>query len=617
MILDGGPTPSGWNSTVVDVTGDAPVILRLGGIAREAIARVLGRPSPCAGAMTSRPASPGMLARHYAPATPSAARCARGSAAKRCWRSARRCRRTPGPMINLSASRRSARSGRQPVRRPARAGCRRRHGHCRHADPGGGAGRGHQRSPAQGREAGMSRHADAARSTPGAHRAASRAIVGPEHALTDPDQQLPYLREWRDMYEGRAAVVLRPGSTEEVSQDPGARQRARHPRRAAGRQHRPGRRPDRRCTARSCSRSAASSACARVDAAGLHHDGGGRPDAGRGRRPRPTRSTGCSRSSLPSEGSCQIGGNLGTNAGGVGVLAYGNARQLVLGLEVVLADGRIWNGPQRAEEGQHRLRPEGPVHRLGGHARHHHRGRRSSCFPSPPRRRPPSSPCPISTPRSPCSAWRRRRPAPASPPSSSCRASCSTWSLKHVAGDARSVRRPGIPGTRCWRSPASKADGAAERLLTETLEAASERGLIADAAHRQLARPGARFLAPARSRLGGAEARRRQHQERRFGADRQDPRVHRPRQRRRRARLPRRAAAGRSATSATATCTTTSPSPWACRQAAFLALWDDCMRAVHGRRASTFGGSISAEHGIGRHEARGAGAREESTSNST
>jgi FAD/FMN-containing dehydrogenase len=48
--------------------------------------------------------------------------------------------------------------------------------------------------------------------------------------------------------------------------------------------------------------------------------------------------------SLPSEGSCQIGGNLATNAGGAGVLAYGNARQLVLGLEVVLADGRIWNG---------------------------------------------------------------------------------------------------------------------------------------------------------------------------------------------------------------------------------------------------------------------------------
>ena len=71
-----------------------------------------------------------------------------------------------------------------------------------------------------------------------------RAIVGASHALTDPDQQLPYLREWRDMYEGRASIVLRPGSTEEVSQDHGARQRARHSRRAAGRQHRPGRRAD-------------------------------------------------------------------------------------------------------------------------------------------------------------------------------------------------------------------------------------------------------------------------------------------------------------------------------------------------------------------------------------
>ncbi len=47
---------------------------------------------------------------------------------------------------------------------------------------------------------------------------------------------------------------------------------------------------------------------------------------------------------LASEGSCRIGGNLSTNAGGTAVLAYGNARDLVLGLEVVLADGRLWSG---------------------------------------------------------------------------------------------------------------------------------------------------------------------------------------------------------------------------------------------------------------------------------
>ena len=41
---------------------------------------------------------------------------------------------------------------------------------------------------------------------------------------------------------------------------------------------------------------------------------------------------------------CEIGGNLSTNAGGINVLRYGNTRDLVLGLEVVLPDGRIWNG---------------------------------------------------------------------------------------------------------------------------------------------------------------------------------------------------------------------------------------------------------------------------------
>jgi len=48
--------------------------------------------------------------------------------------------------------------------------------------------------------------------------------------------------------------------------------------------------------------------------------------------------------SLGAEGTARIGGNLSTNAGGTGVLKYGNARDLVLGLEVVLPDGRVWDG---------------------------------------------------------------------------------------------------------------------------------------------------------------------------------------------------------------------------------------------------------------------------------
>jgi D-lactate dehydrogenase (cytochrome) len=48
--------------------------------------------------------------------------------------------------------------------------------------------------------------------------------------------------------------------------------------------------------------------------------------------------------SLGAEGSCQIGGNISTNAGGVAVLHYGNMRELVLGLEVVMPDGQVWDG---------------------------------------------------------------------------------------------------------------------------------------------------------------------------------------------------------------------------------------------------------------------------------
>lgn len=53
---------------------------------------------------------------------------------------------------------------------------------------------------------------------------------------------------------------------------------------------------------------------------------------------------------LGSQGSCQIGGNISTNAGGTGVLAHGNTRQLVMGLEVVLPSGEIWNGLRRLKK---------------------------------------------------------------------------------------------------------------------------------------------------------------------------------------------------------------------------------------------------------------------------
>ena len=70
VLLDAGPTPVGLESTVVDVSGRTPVILRLGGIARARLAAVLGQPIAVANLAASRPAAPGMLQRHYAPATP-------------------------------------------------------------------------------------------------------------------------------------------------------------------------------------------------------------------------------------------------------------------------------------------------------------------------------------------------------------------------------------------------------------------------------------------------------------------------------------------------------------------------------------------------------------------
>ncbi len=169
-------------------------------------------------------------------------------------------------------------------------------------------------------------------------------VVGPAHALTDPSDQAPYLSEWRGKYTGRAALVLRPGATEEVSRilalasEHGVAivPQAGNTGLVGGQiPHEAGHEVilsvERLRKIRS------------VDPEGGHMivEAGAtlaevQAEALRAGRLFPL--------SMASEGSCRIGGNLATNAGGVAVLAYGSARDLVLGLEAVLADGRIWDG---------------------------------------------------------------------------------------------------------------------------------------------------------------------------------------------------------------------------------------------------------------------------------
>jgi FAD/FMN-containing dehydrogenase len=167
-------------------------------------------------------------------------------------------------------------------------------------------------------------------------------IVGPQHAIADPDLQLPYLREWRDRYEGRAALVVRPGSTEEVAQilatasdaGIGVVPQGGNTGLVGGQIPSPSGTEVVLSVAR-LKRVREVDGAAMIVEAGLTLQEA-QEVAERAGRLFPL--------SLPSEGSCQIGGVLATNAGGVGVLAYGNARSLALGLEVVLADGQVWDG---------------------------------------------------------------------------------------------------------------------------------------------------------------------------------------------------------------------------------------------------------------------------------
>jgi len=169
-------------------------------------------------------------------------------------------------------------------------------------------------------------------------------VVGPDHAISDPQRQLPYLREWRDLYAGHAALVLMPGSTLEVAQilatandaGIGVVPQAGNTGLVGGQIPSPSGTEVVVSVSRLTQvRAVDAAGTAMIVEAGLTLSEA-QAVAERAGRMFPL--------SLASEGSCQIGGVLATNAGGVAVLTYGNARNLALGLEVVLADGQIWNG---------------------------------------------------------------------------------------------------------------------------------------------------------------------------------------------------------------------------------------------------------------------------------
>ena len=167
------------------------------------------------------------------------------------------------------------------------------------------------------------------------------AIVGERYAVTDPAEIGPYLTEERGLYHGRSPLVLRPGSVAEVAAILKLANETKTPivpqggntGLVGGQTPHQGevlmslRRLDR---IREVDPTSNTMTCE----AGVVLIKAQEAAAAAGR---------LFPLSLGAEGSCTIGGNLSTNAGGTGALAYGVARDLVLGLEVVLADGRILN----------------------------------------------------------------------------------------------------------------------------------------------------------------------------------------------------------------------------------------------------------------------------------
>lgn len=171
-----------------------------------------------------------------------------------------------------------------------------------------------------------------------------KAVVGPKGYSDDAAEMAPFLVERRDRYQGRAAAMLRPASTAEVS----ALMKIAHETETkivpqggntglVGGQIPFESGDEVILSLTRMNRIGALDALNKTLTveAGVTLQAAQEAAAGAGL---------LFPLSLASEGTCQIGGNLSTNAGGTAVLRYGNARELVLGLEVVLADGEVWDG---------------------------------------------------------------------------------------------------------------------------------------------------------------------------------------------------------------------------------------------------------------------------------
>jgi FAD/FMN-containing dehydrogenase len=171
-----------------------------------------------------------------------------------------------------------------------------------------------------------------------------RAVVGADHILTDAGDMAPFLTDWRRRFTGRAQAVIKPGSTEEVAAIVRLCALAAVPVVPQGGNTGLvlGSVPDDSGEAVVLSLARLNKVRAidlfnntiTVDAGCiLQNVQNAAADAER-----------LFPLSLGAEGSCTIGGNLATNAGGTGVLRYGNTRELCLGLEVVTPQGEIWHG---------------------------------------------------------------------------------------------------------------------------------------------------------------------------------------------------------------------------------------------------------------------------------